>query len=430
MRVLLSTYDSRGGVEPLLGLAVRLRELGAEVRMCAPPDCADRLAEVGVPLLPVGEPVRPLVHGAAPPSVADVPRRAAELIATQFDKLPAAAEGCDALVTSGLMPAVAAARSVAERLGIRAVHVSYCPIFLPSPHHRPHPLPGRPLPDDVTDKRVLDDLTVESYNALFGAPLNAHRTSVGLPPVDDVRAHVLGDQPWLAADPTLAPWLQPADLDVVQTGAWILLDERPLPAGLEAFLDAGTPPVYVGFGSMRPPTDFARVAIDAVRAQGRRVLVGHGWADLAPIDDGDDCFVIGEVNQQALFGRVAAVVHHGGAGTTTTAARAGAPQVVVPQIADQPYFAGRVSALGIGAAHDGPTPTTESLSVALRRALTPETCARAAAVAGEIRTDGATLAANLLLATVSGETQPSRLRRPSGGTTTTRTRRARGRRRT
>ena len=40
MRVLLSTYDSRGGVEPLLGLAVRLQSLGAEVRMCAPPDDA------------------------------------------------------------------------------------------------------------------------------------------------------------------------------------------------------------------------------------------------------------------------------------------------------------------------------------------------------------------------------------------------------
>ncbi|MGH3812464.1 MAG: glycosyltransferase, partial [Pseudonocardiaceae bacterium] len=65
MRVLLSTYDSRGGVEPLVGLAVRLRELGAEVRVCAPPDCAERLAEVGVPLVPVGQPVRPLVHGAA-----------------------------------------------------------------------------------------------------------------------------------------------------------------------------------------------------------------------------------------------------------------------------------------------------------------------------------------------------------------------------
>lgn len=38
-------------------------------------------------------------------------------------------------------------------------------------------------------------------------------------------------------------------LDLVQTGAWILPDERPLPEGLEAFLEAGAPPVYVGFGS-------------------------------------------------------------------------------------------------------------------------------------------------------------------------------------
>jgi vancomycin aglycone glucosyltransferase len=64
VRLLLSTYDSRGCVEPLLGLAVRVRELGAEVRVCAPPDCAERLAEVGVPLVPAGEPVRALVHGA------------------------------------------------------------------------------------------------------------------------------------------------------------------------------------------------------------------------------------------------------------------------------------------------------------------------------------------------------------------------------
>jgi vancomycin aglycone glucosyltransferase len=89
VRVLFSTYNSRGGVEPMVALAVRLRELGAEARVCAPPDCAQRLAEVGVPLVPVGPPVRPLVHGATPPSVADVPRRAAELIAAQFDTLAA-----------------------------------------------------------------------------------------------------------------------------------------------------------------------------------------------------------------------------------------------------------------------------------------------------------------------------------------------------
>ena len=403
MRVLLSTYDSRGGVEPLAGLAVRLRALGAEVRMCAPPDCAERLAEVGVPLVPVGEPVRPLVHGTTPPSAADVPRLIAELIAAWFDKVAAAAEGCDALVASGLMPAAVGARSVAEKLGIHSVHVSLCPIFLPSPHHRPQPLPGRPLPPDVTDKRVLDDLDIQGYNAVYGPALNTHRVANGLPPVDNVRAHVLGGHPWLAADPTLAPWQEPADLDVVQTGAWILPDERPLPAELEAFLDAGPPPVYVGFGSMRAPKDIARVAIEAIRAQGRRALVAHGWADLALIDDRDDCFAVDEVNQQALFGRVAAVVHHGGAGTTTTATQAGAPQVVVPQWADQPYWAGRVADLGIGVAHEPATPTTESLSVALRKALTPQTRVRASAVAGTIRTEGATVAARLLVDAVSRE---------------------------
>jgi vancomycin aglycone glucosyltransferase len=107
--------------------------------------------------------------------------------------------------------------------------------------------------------------------------------------------------------------------------------------------------------------------------------------------------VVGEVNQQALFGRVAAVVHHGGAGTTTAAARAGAPQVVVPQVADQPYAAARVAELGIGAAHDGPAPTAESLSAALATALAPGTRARASAVAGTIRTDGAEVAAKHLL---------------------------------
>jgi vancomycin aglycone glucosyltransferase len=103
---------------------------------------------------------------------------------------------------------------------------------------------------------------------------------------------------------------------------------------------------------------------------------------------------------------VAAVVHHGGAGTTTTAARAGPPQVVIPQVVDQPYWVGRVAGLGIGTAYDGPAPTTESLSAALRTTLTPETRARATAVAAAIRTDGATVAATLLADAVSRERPP------------------------
>ena len=148
---------------------------------------------------------------------------------------------------------------------------------------------------------------------------------------------------------------------------------------------------------MRDAAEVAKSIINAIRAHGRRAIVSGGWADLAVIDDREDCIAVGEINQQVLFGRVAAVVHHGGAGTTTTAARAGAPQVVVAQIGDQPYWAGRVAELGIGAAHDGPTPTFESLSASLTTVLTSETQARAREVAGTIRTDGATLAATLLL---------------------------------
>ena len=58
MRVLLSTYESHGDVEPMVGLAVQLRALGAEMPVCAPPDFAELLARVGAPLVPVGQPAR------------------------------------------------------------------------------------------------------------------------------------------------------------------------------------------------------------------------------------------------------------------------------------------------------------------------------------------------------------------------------------
>jgi vancomycin aglycone glucosyltransferase len=60
MRVLLSTYGSRGDVEPIVALAVQLQALGAEVRMCAPPDeeFSQLLTRVGVPLVPFDRPWR------------------------------------------------------------------------------------------------------------------------------------------------------------------------------------------------------------------------------------------------------------------------------------------------------------------------------------------------------------------------------------
>ena len=390
----------------MLGLAVALRAHGVAVRMCAPPDFAEHAARVGVPMIAAGKSVRDLVHGVKgsgvkPSTPADAPRVAAELVASQFETVAPAAEDCDALVATGLMPA--GLPSIAESLGIHYSCVAFMPGVLPSPHQTPLSRPGRPFPEGATNE-VMWDVDAERVQALYGAPLNAHRAELGLPPVDNVRDHVHTDRPFLAADPILAPWPGSPSLDVVQTGAWILPDTRPLPRELTAFLDAGAPPVYVGFSSVRAPDDVAAIAIEAIRAQCRRIVISRGWADLAAIDDGDDCYIVGEANLQALFTRVAAVVHHGGAGTTTTAARAGAPQVVVPQIADQPYWARRVAALGVGAAHDGANPTSESLTAALGTALTPEVGARAAALAGAIRTDGAAEAARLLIEAIEQAT--------------------------
>jgi vancomycin aglycone glucosyltransferase len=399
MRVLLSTWGSRGDVEPLAALALRLRELGAEVRVCAPPDEEFRaiLARVGVALIPLGPSTRSVAARLKAPTADDAARLAAELVAARFETLPAAAEGCDVLVATGLMPA--GARDVAELLGIRYVLACFHVFGLRSRHFPPAARPGRQSSADESDIRVLWREDAERVDALYLEPLNHHRVAVGLPPVTSVRDHVLTDRVWLAADPLLAPWKDLTDLDIVQTGAWTLPDERPLPAELEAFLDAGDPPVYVGFGSMamRTSTDLGRVVIEATRAHGRRVIVSRGWADLAPTGPSDDHRIVDEVNHQALFPRMAAVVHHGGAGTTTAAALAGTPQVIVPQLVDQPHWARRVVELGIGAAHDGPVPTTASLTSALGTALRPEVRTRATTVAGEVRRDGAMVAARLLL---------------------------------
>jgi vancomycin aglycone glucosyltransferase len=184
---------------------------------------------------------------------------------------------------------------------------------------------------------------------------------------------------------------------VFQPGAWILRDDRPLSDELRAFLDAGDPPIYFGFGSTRATHDLGRVMIEAARALGRRAIVSRGWADLAPLDGEPDCLSIGEANLQALFTRVAAVVHHGGAGTTTLAALAGAPQVVIPQMYDQHYWARRVREIGIGAAHAPGAPETASLTRAINEALRPDVADRARSVAVAVRRDGADVAAERVI---------------------------------
>jgi vancomycin aglycone glucosyltransferase len=400
MRVLLSTIGSRGDVQPLVAVALALRGLGQQVRLCVPPDFREWIESLGMPVTPNGPEVRGTARAgaAAAPATPDERRRMLESwVATQFETIASAAADCDLIV--GATALQVAAPSIAERMGIPYVFAAYCPAVLPSPYHPPPVLTllgDRPAAAaaDYTELWVQD---ARRWNETWSPLLNAHRSSLGLAALADVRGHVLTERPWLAADPTVGPWPNADDARVVQTGAWILPDERPLSSELETFLDGGEPPIYFGFGSNRAPENLNQVMIHSARALKRRAILSRGWADLSLLDDQPDCLAIGEVNQQALFRRVAAVVHHGGAGTTTGAARAGAPQLVIPQLYDQHYWARRVDDLGIGTAHPPATPTTASLTSALERTLLPDVAVRARSIAAVVLSDGADVAARRLL---------------------------------
>jgi vancomycin aglycone glucosyltransferase len=409
MRVLLSTIGSRGDVQPLAALAMQLKQLDAEPHLCVPPDFREWLQALGLHVTPIGPEVRPtgkVSASAARPTPEQIRQMKDATVATQFEVLAQAAEGCDAIVAATALQV--AARSIAEVNGIPYVFVAYCPAVIPSAEHAPPPLFLRgdetaPAPSEYPQLWARD---AERFNEFAGA-LNAHRAKLGLSPVSDVRAHILGERPWLAADETLAPWPEPNDSAVWQTGAWILDDDRALPVDVEEFLAAGDPPVYFGFGSIRATDGLADAMIESARAMGRRAIVSRGWAELA-IPDGVDCLTIDEVNLQALFPRVAAVVHHGGAGTTTTAARAGVSQVVVPQMYDQHYWAQRVQQLGVGVAHAPGAPTRDSLAEALRRALHADVTSDARFLASRVRMDGAHRAASRLAYCLRPTTTSSR----------------------
>ena len=122
---------------------------------------------------------------------------------------------------------------------------------------------------------------------------------------------------------------------------------------MAAFIQAGPAPIYVGFGSMIAKRSLAlgQRVVQAARSIGCRLIVAGGWASLdAGLAESDSVLTIAEAPHDSLFPLVAAAVHHGGAGTTTAAARAGIPQVIVPHVLDQYYWARRVELLGLGPA--------------------------------------------------------------------------------
>lgn len=150
--------------------------------------------------------------------------------------------------------------------------------------------------------------------------------------------------------------LLPEDYERIHmTGYWFLdegLDWKPNEE-LQAFLDAGEAPVYIGFGSMTTldPGKVTTEVIDGIQRAGVRAILATGWGAMDKQDVPENIHVIESAPHQALFKHVCAVVHHGGAGSTSAGLRAGKPTLICPMAVDQPFWGRKVYDLGCGPRH-------------------------------------------------------------------------------
>ena len=263
-----------------------------------------------------------------------------------FEPVARASEGCELIVCAGIQFAAA---SVAQWRNVPYAHALFCPCATPNSASPPPNVHKQTLPRWIN--RLLWQAGGPLADLALRAPINRGRATLGLEPLDNPISQILKGRTILAADPDLGPLPADAPKDARNTDAWVLDEPGALDARVEAFLQRGTAPIYIGFGSMIAPRapELVVQALTAVRAAGRRAVIAGGWAALeAHIQEADDVITIDNVPHSLIFPRVAAAVHHGGAGTTTAAARAGVPQVLLPHILDQYYWAHRVELLGLG----------------------------------------------------------------------------------
>ncbi|MFE4970718.1 glycosyltransferase [Kitasatospora sp. NPDC056651] len=400
MRILIVTAGSRGDVAPLTGLGVRLRAAGHQVAVATHDTFAESVRTAGLEFRPLpvdpraelasAEGQRLLRAGNGPGVILQLLRLARRFMPALGDGIAdATALGADLLLTTNSTTPLG--QVAAEAAGIPAIGVFLQPLA-----------PTREFPPAVTGIRSLGPLgnllaghaTQASTDRLFAPAVRGLRRRLGLPPAGVARTR--RNHPVLHGfSPLVVP--RPADwhprLDV--TGYWWPVEQpdwQP-PSRLLDFLAAGPPPVFVGFGSLvvPDPERLTATVLAAARAAGVRLLLQAGWSELAA-EDSDTVLTLGDTPHEWLFPRTAVVVHHAGAGTTAAALRSGTPTVPVPAQLDAPFWAARLTGLGVS---PGPVPlralTATRLATALRQAVdNPRYRARAQAVAAALATeDGA-----------------------------------------
>lgn len=403
MKFTVATFGTEGDTRPLAALCRALIDAGHEARLLADRTTLHAAHALGVPCAPLSGDIKQALNpdqalGSIVGKRAGVQATAKALAAIAnantrawMAEVKAAAEDSDAIVMSALASFVGL--SVAEHLRIPAIGASMIPITPTREFASPF------LPPDVVPgflNRASHTFVNTMIWRAFREATNAARVEVcGLAPrkrnwtdhpILYGVSRVLLPRPvdWPEHTPVCGQWTMPVEANDGSDAGGLLgssIDRATWtpPAELSAFLDAGEPPIYIGFGSMAG-FDRPRMAQALIAAVGgRRALFYPGWSGLDTSLLPPNFHVVGDTPHAWLFPRVSVVIHHGGAGTTHSATRAGAPSVVVPFAGDQFFWAHRLFRLGVAAARvSGRTFSAKALGRALDFALQPSTRARAA----------------------------------------------------
>jgi UDP:flavonoid glycosyltransferase YjiC (YdhE family) len=348
MRVLLAPHGTRGDIQPMLALAVALRARGHSAWFAAPDGFLAWIHACGFDAVSNGVDIAAEMQ--APDARLDSIRwmfgRLKDHTARMFEPVARASESADLIVGAGAQMVTA---SIAEWRDVPHAAFAFCPCAAPTAAAPPPTVRTQTLPPWVN--RLLWRTGLAAADVALRGTINRGRATLGLAAIDRPFQHIFDGHVIIAADRDLAPSGDDAPASVVNVDAMIFAEPQAIDLRVEAFLSVDPAPVYVGFGSMVAShvPELAAHAIAATRALGRRLILAGGWAGLdRHVESGDDILTIGAMPHHVLFPRVAGVVHHGGAGTTTAAAAAGVPQVILPHLLDQFYWAHRVERLGIG----------------------------------------------------------------------------------
>lgn len=352
-RLVIECIGSRGDVEPYVGLGVGLQRAGFDVAIATHDTFRELVEQSDLEHRPVAGDPSELVNtalglrwqdsGQNPIAMAKRLRELAHPLMEEYlADTESALDDADAVVFSVLG---VAAYHVAEQHSIPAIGGWLAPMSRTRDFRNPM-IPFLP----AQASHVFFEQVMWQF---VRRDMNRWRESLSLPPlpwhgpyqtlIEQRMPVIYGFSPTLVPRP--ADW--PDHLHV--TGAWFRERTEPLGQELADFLDAGPPPVYVGFGSRADQDAEVRSAevMRALRMAGVRGVLSAGWGGLAA-EATDDVISVGEVNHSLLFPRCSAVVHHGGAGTTHAAARSGVPSIVIPHWADQFFWADRIAATGAG----------------------------------------------------------------------------------